>query len=169
MTYVIIIALVVLLLGGVGLVGTRTRSRRRLTGPQTPRRLQGGVDAPLLETTTSADVAPAAEDRDTSPSSLVDGASSDTQLSPGVLTGTPALDVPEPAAGRMVRLRSRLSRSEGALGRGLLALLSRDVLDESVWEQVEETHHVRHRHRPDARNRGIPSYQSARPWHPILG
>ena len=134
MTYVIIIALVVLLLGGVGLVGTRTRSRRRLPGPRAPQRLPRDVDAPLLETTASADVAPAAEDRDEKPTSHVDG-----PASPGVSAGTATLDVPEPAAGRMVRLRSRLSRSEGALGRGLLALLSRDVLDESVWEQVEET------------------------------
>ncbi|MDQ1683187.1 MAG: fused signal recognition particle receptor, partial [Frankiaceae bacterium] len=131
---IIIIALVVLLLGGAGLVGTRTRRRRSLSQPSQVQRIPRTTDSPLLDTTTSADVAPAAEDRDTSPTSLVDG-----PVSPGVLAGAPTLDVPEPPAGRMVRLRSRLSRSEGALGRGLLALLSRDVLDESVWDQVEET------------------------------
>ncbi|MDQ1725494.1 MAG: fused signal recognition particle receptor [Frankiaceae bacterium] len=133
-TAIIIIALVVLLLGGAGLVGTRTRRRRSLSQPSQVQRIPRTTDSPLLDTTTSADVAPAAEDRDTSPTSLVDG-----PVSPGVLAGAPTLDVPEPSAGRMVRLRSRLSRSEGALGRGLLALLSRDVLDESVWDQVEET------------------------------
>jgi fused signal recognition particle receptor len=46
---------------------------------------------------------------------------------------------PEPTAGRLVRLRSRLARSENALGRGLLSLLSRDRLDEAVWEEIEET------------------------------
>ncbi|TQS44285.1 signal recognition particle-docking protein FtsY [Cryptosporangium phraense] len=51
----------------------------------------------------------------------------------------PALDVPEPTAGRLVRLRSRLSRSQNALGRGLLTLLSRDHLDEDDWEEVEDT------------------------------
>ncbi|MFI5957260.1 signal recognition particle-docking protein FtsY [Cryptosporangium sp. NPDC051539] len=50
----------------------------------------------------------------------------------------PALDVPEPTAGRLVRLRSRLSRSQNALGRGLLTLLSRDHLDEDDWEEVED-------------------------------
>lgn len=51
----------------------------------------------------------------------------------------PELERPEPAAGRLVRLRGRLARSESALGRGLLGLLSRDRLDEQVWEEVEET------------------------------
>jgi fused signal recognition particle receptor len=50
----------------------------------------------------------------------------------------PSLDVPEPTAGRFRRLRSRLARSQSTLGRGLLALLSRDVLDEDTWEEIEE-------------------------------
>lgn len=49
----------------------------------------------------------------------------------------PALDVPEPTAGRLVRLRGRLARSN-ALGRGLLALLSRDHLDDDDWEEIED-------------------------------
>ncbi len=51
----------------------------------------------------------------------------------------PVLDVPDPAAGRLTRLRTRLSRSQTTLGRGLFALLSRDVLDEDTWEEVEDT------------------------------
>ncbi|GAA2107672.1 signal recognition particle-docking protein FtsY [Kitasatospora saccharophila] len=51
----------------------------------------------------------------------------------------PAIEVPEPTAGRLVRLRSRLSRSQSTLGKGLLTLLSRDRLDEDTWEEVEET------------------------------
>jgi fused signal recognition particle receptor len=50
----------------------------------------------------------------------------------------PELDVPETAAGRMVRLRSRLSRSQSTLGRGLLGLLSREKLDEDAWEEIED-------------------------------
>ncbi|HET8562018.1 MAG TPA: signal recognition particle-docking protein FtsY [Marmoricola sp.] len=46
---------------------------------------------------------------------------------------------PEAAASRLVRLRQRLARSQGALGRGLLALLSRDRLDEDTWESIEDT------------------------------
>ena len=52
---------------------------------------------------------------------------------------TSALDVPDASAGRLTRLRGRLARSQGTLGRGLFALLSRDVLDEDTWEQVEDT------------------------------
>ena len=51
---------------------------------------------------------------------------------------TPTLERPEGTASRLVRLRQRLSRSQGALGRGLLALLSRDRLDEDTWEEIED-------------------------------
>jgi len=50
-----------------------------------------------------------------------------------------ALDRPDPVAGRLVRLRERLSRSNTALGQGLLSLLSRERVDEATWEEVEET------------------------------
>jgi len=48
------------------------------------------------------------------------------------------VEIPEPAAGRMQRLRSRLARSNSVLGKGLLGLLSRGSLDESTWEEIEE-------------------------------
>jgi fused signal recognition particle receptor len=51
----------------------------------------------------------------------------------------PTLDVPPPSAGRLVRLRGRLSDSQSTLGRGLLALLSRDTIDDDVWDEVEDT------------------------------
>ncbi|AQZ69171.1 Signal recognition particle receptor protein FtsY (=alpha subunit) (TC 3.A.5.1.1) [[Actinomadura] parvosata subsp. kistnae] len=51
----------------------------------------------------------------------------------------PQVEVPPPSAGRMVRLRSRLARSQNALGRGLLELLSRDRLDDEVWDEIEES------------------------------
>ena len=51
----------------------------------------------------------------------------------------PVVEVPPPTAGRLTRLRARLSRSQGTLGRGLFTLLSRDVLDEDTWEEVEDT------------------------------
>jgi fused signal recognition particle receptor len=50
----------------------------------------------------------------------------------------PELDVPEPTAGRLIRLRSRLARSQSSLGRGLLSVLSRDRLDDDAWDEVEE-------------------------------
>jgi fused signal recognition particle receptor len=49
------------------------------------------------------------------------------------------LERPEGTAGRLVRLRQRLSRSQSGLGRGLLVLLSRDRLDEDTWEEIEDT------------------------------
>jgi fused signal recognition particle receptor len=51
----------------------------------------------------------------------------------------PDLDVPPPSAGRLVRLRSRLARSQTSLGRGLLTLLSRDSIDDDTWDEVEDT------------------------------
>ncbi|MFE7353894.1 signal recognition particle-docking protein FtsY [Streptomyces sp. NPDC057543] len=51
----------------------------------------------------------------------------------------PAIEVPEPTAGRLVRLRARLARSQNSLGKGLLTLLSRDNLDEDTWEEIEDT------------------------------
>ncbi|MBB5935985.1 signal recognition particle-docking protein FtsY [Streptomyces zagrosensis] len=51
----------------------------------------------------------------------------------------PEIEVPEPSAGRLVRLRARLSRSQNSLGQGLLTLLSREHLDEDTWEEIEDT------------------------------
>lgn len=51
----------------------------------------------------------------------------------------PAVERPEGTASRLVRLRQRLAGSQGGLGRGLLALLSRDRLDEDTWESIEDT------------------------------
>ena len=51
----------------------------------------------------------------------------------------PALEVPEPSAGRLARLKARLARSNTVVGKGLLALLTRDKLDQDTWDEVEET------------------------------
>ena len=48
------------------------------------------------------------------------------------------IEVPEPTKGRLHRLRERLARSNNAVGKGLLALLSRDQLDDATWDEVEE-------------------------------
>jgi fused signal recognition particle receptor len=53
---------------------------------------------------------------------------------PGLLFETPL-----PSAGRLVRLRSRLARSQSSLGRGLLTVLAREKLTEADWEEIEET------------------------------
>jgi fused signal recognition particle receptor len=45
----------------------------------------------------------------------------------------------EPPAGRLVRLRGRLSRSRSAFGQSLLGLLGAGDLDEDSWTDVEDT------------------------------
>ncbi|MEV6108827.1 signal recognition particle-docking protein FtsY [Streptomyces sp. NPDC051940] len=54
------------------------------------------------------------------------------------IEAAPEIEVPAPTAGRLVRLRARLARSQNALGKGLLGLLSRDHLDEDTWEEIED-------------------------------
>ncbi|MFJ9447283.1 signal recognition particle-docking protein FtsY [Kitasatospora sp. NPDC101235] len=61
------------------------------------------------------------------------------EVAPAEAEAAPAVEVPEPTAGRLVRLRSRLSRSQNSLGKGLLSLLSREHLDEDTWEEIEDT------------------------------
>ncbi|MFN8096986.1 MAG: signal recognition particle-docking protein FtsY [Dermatophilaceae bacterium] len=63
----------------------------------------------------------------------------DTVVEEGDLEELLRLERPEAAAGRLQRLRARLARSNSALGKGLLNLLTRGGLDEGVWEEVEET------------------------------
>src|SRR5262245_45053844 len=58
---------------------------------------------------------------------------------PATTPVAPEVEKPEGTASRLTRLRQRLARSQGGLGRGLLALLSRDRLDEDTWESIEDT------------------------------
>ncbi|MER7672685.1 signal recognition particle-docking protein FtsY [Kitasatospora sp. NPDC096128] len=70
---------------------------------------------------------------------LPEAAEEEVVEAPAEAEAAPAVEVPEPTAGRLVRLRSRLSRSQNSLGKGLLSLLSREHLDEDTWEEIEET------------------------------
>lgn len=85
---------------------------------------------------------------ETQQQSTVDDSASDTSLREDTVAEPDSeasaetkteVEVPEPTAGRLVRLRSRLSRSNNAVGRGLLALLARDRLDDDTWEEIEDT------------------------------
>ena len=49
------------------------------------------------------------------------------------------LDEIVPATGRLGRLRGRLSRSQNAIGQGLLGILTAGDLDEDAWEEIEDT------------------------------
>jgi fused signal recognition particle receptor len=121
----LIIGIAVLLLGGlVGLVTTRVRRRGGST-PQAP----GGSGAGTL---TEPRVGEEAETPRDTPTRTIE----DAELPSGT---TATIETPESTASRLVRLRQRLARSQSPLGRGLLALLSRDVIDEDTWEEIEDT------------------------------
>ncbi|MEU0572707.1 signal recognition particle-docking protein FtsY [Nonomuraea sp. NPDC005983] len=99
----------------------------------------GGKAAPPAEPPET--IAPPEEQRPPAAAEEVEGAT--TTLPPPVKPAEPVVvppevEVPPPSAGRMVRLRSRLARSQSAFGRGLLELLSRDRLDDEVWDEIEE-------------------------------
>ena len=114
----VIVVIAIALLALLTLVGLLTRpGRRRLSADLRPRDL---------------DIAGPQVLRDPTPLVVPD------QLVEPALD-TPLLETPAPVTGRLIRLRSRLSRSQTSMGRGLLTLLSRDVLDEDVWEEVEDT------------------------------
>jgi fused signal recognition particle receptor len=122
----LIIGIAVLLVGGVvGLVTTRVRGRHGETPSAPP--------APSREPLVGDD---AETPRDT-PTRTVDDA--DLPEPGGVDTLERPLERPESPASRLVRLRQRLARTQSPLGRGLLALLSRDVIDEDTWEEIEDT------------------------------
>ena len=115
--YVVIGLLVVGLMFLVGLVRTRGRKSAPKSAPT-------DVIAPPRDTATAP---PEAE------------AQPEAEPEPEPEPAAPTLERPESAASRLVRLRQRLARSQSGLGRGLLALLSRDRLDEDTWEDIEDT------------------------------
>ena len=75
----------------------------------------------------------------TRPSEATSTAEVSTEAPSEAPTEAPTLEKPEGTASRLVRLRQRLAGSQSGLGRGLLALLSRDRLDEDTWEDIEDT------------------------------
>ncbi len=54
-------------------------------------------------------------------------------------TSSATLDDIAPTAGRLGRLRGRLARSQGAIGKNVLGLLGGGDLDEESWEEIEDT------------------------------
>ncbi len=74
------------------------------------------------------------------PEPVLDSAPAPTAPAPTAPAPTaPALDEIVPTAGRLGRLRGRLARSQGALGKSMLGLLGGGDLDEASWEEVEDT------------------------------
>jgi fused signal recognition particle receptor len=111
---VLIILLAVVAILAIGLVvGLVTRTARRTHAP-----------APAPAPTEAREGAPA---------------EAPTAVAEAPAPPAPTVERPEGTASRLVRLRQRLAGSQGTLGRGLLALLSRDRLDEQTWEDIEDT------------------------------
>ena len=139
MEFVVIgVIIVAVALIGAAVLLYPARSRRRAVAPPpeapavepvAPR----ATPTPAVDETQAGRAPPAAADSATAAS---------TAMATPVPTREPLLaeiDIPEPTAGRLIRLRSRLSRSQNALGQGLLTLLSRDKLDDDTWDEIEET------------------------------
>ncbi|MCZ2824079.1 MULTISPECIES: signal recognition particle-docking protein FtsY [unclassified Modestobacter] len=129
--------LVVALIAGIGLLVGRGRRTTRLDS-----------DAARGTTLTRPPIAPdptsgaTAADQYTGPPD----APAPTEAEPSLVDLPPAepepglvFETPPPSAGRLIRLRSRLARSQSSLGRGLLTVLAREKLTEDDWEEVEET------------------------------
>ncbi|HEX3707346.1 MAG TPA: signal recognition particle-docking protein FtsY [Mycobacteriales bacterium] len=137
MVYVIVgIVVAVLLVAAVlGLVLAPSRGRRRAAEAPTPP--ASVVEAPPPD----VDAPPAPPAGTPAPPVETPAPPVETPARPVETQAPPEpqLEVPEPSAGRLVRLRGRLSGSQSALGRGLLTLLSRDTIDEEAWEAVEDT------------------------------
>jgi fused signal recognition particle receptor len=131
MDYVVLalVLLGVLLLSGLGLVAPRLRRRRRppAPGPTVETRPPEELGGPPVLVEEAQEVPPV-------------GVQAPVEvLEPPVVERPPVIERPEPTAGRLIRLRDRLSRSQNVFGKGLLALLSRDRLDEEVWEEIEDS------------------------------
>jgi fused signal recognition particle receptor len=112
--YVAIAVVVVAIVVGALLVAPRRRARRVPPPP-----------SPATPTTVAE-----------APPEAVAAEPADAEVA--VAPAPPALEVPEPTAGRLLRLRARLARSQTSFGRGLLSVLSREKLDEQAWEEIEE-------------------------------
>ncbi|WP_439946593.1 signal recognition particle-docking protein FtsY [Streptomyces sp. BBFR109] len=139
-TIILAVVIAVVVLGALGglVVGSR---RRRPLPPPPPS--PPDITAPPAEPHVGEEAeTPREETRRTIEEvDLPDGSSPVVVEEPPVVEEipAPAIEVPEPTAGRLVRLRARLSRSQNALGKGLLTLLSREHLDEETWEEIEDT------------------------------
>ena len=126
MEFVIVaIVLAVALVGVVGFLVTAGRRRPEPPAPPASRSSSTSTDAAAPASTATLD----------RPETL----SPDDVAELEDILALPPVERPEPTRGRLQRLRARLARSQSALGRTLLVLLSRDTLDDDAWEEIEDT------------------------------
>jgi fused signal recognition particle receptor len=127
MELAIILGLIfILLVAGAGTALLVRPGRRRVSAPPAP-----------------PSVPPAAPDgQRTAPPAGQDVATATPgveEVLPPAAGQAPVEPAPAPLRGRLVRLRGRLAASRGGFGSVLLSLLSRDVLDDAAWEEIEDT------------------------------
>jgi fused signal recognition particle receptor len=128
--------LVVALLAGIGLLVGRGRRTTRLDDDATAGTTLTRPRPPQAPPTRPADVAPL----DPAGATRVPAPEPDlVELPPAEPEPGLVFETPPPSAGRLIRLRSRLARSQSSLGRGLLTVLARERLTEDDWEEIEET------------------------------
>ncbi|ARI52003.1 MULTISPECIES: signal recognition particle-docking protein FtsY [Streptomyces] len=136
----IVILAVVIALAAVGLVGGLVVGSRRKKQLPPPPPSTPTITPPAEPKVGEEAETPRDEARRTIDEVSLPDAVAPAEEAPAVETpAPPALEVPEPTEGRLVRLRARLARSQNSLGKGLLTLLSRDNLDEDTWEEIEDT------------------------------
>ena len=127
---VIAAAIALLLILGIGLVAVRARRSKEIAAPEPKPELIPGVGDD------------ASEPRDTTTRTIedvpLDKVDAVIEIDDDVVDLT-EVDRPTAAMGRLARLRARLARSNNAIGRGLLQLLSRETLDAQTWEEIEDT------------------------------
>ncbi len=122
---IIAVAVVVVVGGGGALLAPRRRRRRAPSQlpPTGPTDGAGtGTIAPPRTGATATEPVPSAEHVPVGPTA----------------EGAVVIERPPPSAGRMVRLRGRLARSQNAFGTALLSLLSSGKLDDDTWDEIEE-------------------------------
>ncbi|ABK53339.1 signal recognition particle-docking protein FtsY [Acidothermus cellulolyticus 11B] len=136
-----LIGIVVLLAAGAVYLGVRAGRRPRGAGagapPATPATPATRQAEPVAQ-----EAAPAVQQAQQAEPAVAPAAAPEAESAAAVAESAAAAgderDVPAVAAGRMIRLRSRLARSESVLGRGLFALLSRERLDDATWQEIED-------------------------------
>ncbi|MER7763613.1 signal recognition particle-docking protein FtsY [Streptomyces sp. NPDC097619] len=142
---ILILAVVIALVAVGAISGLVISGRKKKQLPPTAPPSTPTITAPPAEPRVGEDAAPTAEEpRRTIEEVELPGAGTTApeaeapEAAPEA-PAAPEIEVPEPTAGRLVRLRARLARSQNSLGKGLLTLLSREHLDEDTWEEIEET------------------------------
>ncbi|KJY38227.1 MULTISPECIES: signal recognition particle-docking protein FtsY [Streptomyces] len=142
---ILILAVVIALVAVGAISGLVVSSRKKKQLPPTAPPSTPTITAPPAEPQVGEDAVETAEEPRRTieevglPEAEAEAAPVEAPAAEPEAPAAPEIEVPEPTAGRLVRLRARLARSQNSLGKGLLTLLSREHLDEDTWEEIEET------------------------------